>query len=236
MPGDLTVIEHLSELRTRIIRALIAVAVTTLLCLPFSSHLLKVLKHPASGTITTLAFFSPQDAFVIYMRVGFLFGFVIALPVVLYQVWAFIAPAVEERFKRYAAFFIVASFAAFIAGCLFAYFLLLPNALRFLLSLGADDLVPVIAADKYISFVVAIILCCGAVFEMPVASFILTKVGLCNARLLRKKFGIALIVIAVIAAVMTPTTDVFNMMLLMLPMALLYEASIWVSFFATPRR
>lgn len=228
----MTLVEHLDELRRRIIISLIALGIATVASLPLSTYLLKILKLPAANLIGKLAFFSPQEAFLIYMRVSFLCGFFIAFPVISYQFWAFVSPAVEERFKRHIAYFIISCSIAFIAGCLFSYFILIPKALKFLLSFGSDDLEPVISATQYISFVTSIILSCGLVFQMPILSYLLTKLGLINAGMLRKKFGVAIVVIFVVAAVITPTTDVFNMLLLAIPMLFLYVISIWISAFA----
>jgi len=229
MDHELTILEHLGELRRRIIIVLASLCVTTIFSLPFAGHVLKILKLPAAGIVGKLAVFSPQDAFLIYMRVSFLTGFIIALPVILYQFWAFLVPAIEERFKQYLVYFIMSCSIAFVSGSLFSYFILLPKALTFLLSFGVDELNPIIAADSYISFVVGLILSCGLMFQMPILSFILTRIGLINSRALRNKFGIAIVAIFVVAAVITPTTDVFNMMLLAIPMLFLYEISIWVS-------
>jgi len=109
---------------------------------------------------------------------------------------------------------------------------LIPPALKFLLSFGGDMLQPLISAQKYISFLTTLIFGCGLVFEMPVLSFVLTKLGIVHARVLRNKYKYAIVIIFIIAAVITPTTDVFNMTLMAGPMIFLYELSIWVSFFA----
>ena len=235
MDRELTLVEHLNELRKRIIIALISLGIGTILSLPFAAYLLRILRSPAAGLIEKLAFFSPQEGFLIYMRVSFLCGFLIAFPVVAYQLWAFVSPAIEERFKRYIIHFVLFSTITFLAGALFAYLVLLPKALKFLLSFGMDDLEPVISASRYISFVTTIILGCGLIFQMPVLSYLLTKLGLVNARILRKKFKYAIVIIFVIAAVITPTTDIFNMSLLAVPMLFLYEISIWISAVARRR-
>jgi sec-independent protein translocase protein TatC len=229
MDKELTFVGHLEELRRRIIISLAALGLASVISLPFASWILKVLKAPASGIIGKLAYFGPQDAFLIYMKVGLMAGLVIAFPVIAYQLWKFISPAVEDRFKRYAVHFIIASSAAFLMGCLFAYFVLLPAALNFLLSFGSEDLEPVISAGQYISFTISIILCSGLVFEMPVLSFILARIGLINAAMLKNKWKVAVVAIFVAAAVITPTTDIFNMIILAVPMLLLYVASIWVA-------
>lgn len=226
---DLTFIEHLEELRRRIIVSLLWILAATLASMPFAPHLLTILKRPASGAIDKLAFFGPQEAFVIYMKIGFMAGLAVSFPVIAYQFWKFISPALDERFKKNTVSFVASCTIAFIAGCLFAFFALLPAALKFLLSFGSSDLEPVISASQYISFVLSMILACGLVFEMPILSFILTRLGLVNAGMLWSKLNIAIVAIAIIAAVITPTTDIFNMMVLGIPMLGLYIVSIGVS-------
>ncbi len=235
MDRELTLVEHLNELRARLIKSLIALMIAGMASFPMASGVLKVLKLPAEGLIERLVFFSPQEAFTINLRIAFLVGLVIAMPVILYQLWAFISPAIEARFKKYAGPFIIWCFIAFASGALFSYFMLLPPALRFLLSFASDELEPVISATKYISFVTGLILGCGIVFQMPVFSLILTKIGIINPKMLRKRYKYAIVIVFIAAAVITPTTDVFNMLLLAAPMMLLYEVSIWVSFFAKSR-
>ncbi|MDP2939937.1 MAG: twin-arginine translocase subunit TatC [Candidatus Omnitrophota bacterium] len=235
MERELTIIGHLNELRKRIIISLVALGIGTVFSLPFASYGLKILKLPSSGVIEKLVFFSPQEGFMIYMRIAFLSGLIVSMPVILYQVWAFILPAIEERLKRRSGIFILLCSGFFIIGCLFAYFILIPPALKFLLSFAKDDLEPVISAQKYISFVISLILGCGLVFQMPVLSFMLTKLGILDARSLRKKYKYAIVIIFIVAAVITPTPDAFNMFMLALPMLFLYELSIWISFFARPK-
>lgn len=232
MDRELPFLAHLEELRRRIIISLAALIAGALVCLPFSPHILKILKLPASDALGRLAYFSPQDAFVIYMRIGFLGGLVLAFPVIAYQFWAFVSPAIEDKFKKNAALLAFLCACAFISGCAFSYFILLPKALTFLLGIGSEDLQPVISATNYVSFSTAIIVSCGLVFQMPVLSFLLTRAGLIDSRMLRRKFKYAIVIIFIVAAIITPTVDAFNMLLLALPMLFLYEVSIWVSAFA----
>lgn len=235
MEKPLTLSGHLEELRKRIIVVLIAVGITTVFSLPFASFLLKALKQPAAGLIDKLAFFGPQEAFLIYIRISFFCGLIISMPVILYQLFAFVAPAIEERIKRQAGIFVFFCSIFFISGCLFAYFILIPPALRFLLSFAKDDLEPVISAGKYISFIASLVFASGLVFQMPVLSFIFTKLGIINSRILRGRYKYALVVILIVAAVITPTPDAFNMLMIAVPMLFLYEFSIWVSYFARPK-
>lgn len=235
MERKYTLAEHLNELRSRIIVCLVLFGIAIIFSFPFASYGLKILKVPASGLIEKLVFFGPQEGFLIHMRIASLSGLIICLPVILYQVWMFIRPAIEERRRGNSAIFIFFCSVFFIIGCLFAYFILIPPALRFLLTFAGEDLEPVISAQKYISFVISLILGCGLVFQMPVLSLILTKWRIINARTLRKKYKFAVLIIFIAAAAITPTADAFNMSLLALPMLFLYELSIWISFFARPK-
>lgn len=230
MDKPLTLLEHLSELRKRIIISLLAIGIATIVSFSFSSQLLKVLKLPASGLIEKLVFFSPEGAFLIYLRIALFSGIIISMPVILYQLWAFVNPAIEERFKRGITYFILFSSILFIAGCAFCYFMVLPPALRFLLGFAQEELAPVISAERYISFVTILILGMGLIFQMPVVSFFLARWGIINARLLRRKYKYAIVVIFIIAAMITPTADVFNMLVFALPMLILYEISIWIAY------
>jgi sec-independent protein translocase protein TatC len=232
MDRELTLVGHLAELRWRIIISLICLALASAVSFSFVSPLLSILKLPASGLIEKLVFFSPQEALTINLRIAFLSGLIISMPVILHQIWVFISPALEEKFKKYITSFIFFSSLAFIAGCVFSYFVIIPRVLKFLMSFSKQELVPLISAEKYISFVTCLIMGTGIVFQMPVLSFLLTKLGIINAAFLRRKYRYALIAIFLVAAIITPTPDAFNMLILAGPMLLLYETSIWVSFFA----
>lgn len=168
----------------------------------------------------------------IYMKLALLCGLVISMPIILYELWSFISPAVEDKFKNYVFSFIFSGSFIFILGVAFAYFILLPRAIKFLLSFQSDILIPVISAREYIGFVVAIILGCGIIFQMPILSFILTRAGIISPKILRKKAKWAILFIFIAAALITPTTDAFNMLIFAVPMLFLYEISIWVSKFA----
>src|SRR3989338_2008294 len=154
MDRELGLSEHLGELRKRLIICLVSLGIGIVCSMPFAQFLLKVLKFPAAGLIEKLVFFGPQEAFLIYMRIAFFCGLALSMPVILYQLWSFVSPAVDERLKRHTSDFIVSASSLFIIGCLFAYFFLIPPALKFLLSFASEDLEPVISATKYISFII----------------------------------------------------------------------------------
>lgn len=232
MDRELTLVEHLSELRGRVIFCLIALGITCVTSFIFVSDVLKILKLPAAGLIDRLVYFSPEESLLIYMRISFSCGFVLSMPAILYQIWAFCSPALEEKTKRHSVCFILSCFLSFVVGGLFAFFILIPPALRFCFNFAKDDFEPLISASKYISFVVNLIIASGLMFQMPVASFVFTRIGIINAGTLRSKYKYAFVAILILAAVITPTTDIFNMMVLAVPMLFLYEISIWVSYLA----
>src|SRR3989338_6450295 len=211
---ELSLIEHLDELRTRIIYCLIPFVIAVVFSSPFTKTFLAFLRIPAAGVIKELAFFS---------------RLILSLPVILYQIWGFISPALEEKQKKYIVSFVFWIFFAFISGCSFGYLLLVPFSLKFLISLAGIELTPVIYLSKYIGFVLALIAGCGIAFETPVVIWLLTRLGIVNSAFLRRKRKYAIVIIFIVAAVITPTTDPFNMCLLALPMLVLYEIGIWIS-------
>lgn len=226
---ELNLIEHLDELRTRIIYCLIPFAIAVVFSAPFTKTFLAFLRIPAGGVIKELAFFSPQEVAVVYVKIAVFSGLIFSLPVILYQIWGFISPALEEKQKKYIVSFVFWAFFAFISGCSFGYLLLVPFSLKFLISLAGTELTPVISLSRYIGFVLALIAGCGIAFETPVAIWLLTRLGIVNSGFLRRKRRYAIVIIFIVAAVITPTTDPFNMCLLALPMLVLYEIGIWIS-------
>lgn len=236
MDKELTFVEHLEELRRRIIMSLILIAAISVFAFPFSSGVLTVLKAPSSGMIEKLVFFNPSEAFLIHIKIAFFVGLAISVPVIMYQLWAFISPAIEYKTKKHGLLFLVSSVGAFIGGASFGFLVLLPAAFKFLLSFSGDNLEPVISASSYISFVLGLTMGCGLVFEMPVLSFLLSKIGVINYRFLRRVWKYAVIVIFIAAAIVTPTPDVFNMTIVAIPMLCLYELSIWISKFSGKKR
>lgn len=232
---ELSLIEHLTELRKRLIYCLIPFLLAIVFSALFTRSILEFLHLPAKGAIGKLAFFSPQEIAVTYIKIAIFSGLLLTLPVILYQIWRFISPALEERQRRHTINFIFFTWFSFFIGAGFCFFCLLPISLKFLINLAGDDLTPVISVSKYISFVLALTLGCGLVFEMPVLTWILTKLKILNAGILRKKRKYAVVIILILAAIITPTTDPFNMFLLAIPMFILYEISIWISQWARPQ-
>lgn len=232
---ELTLVGHLDELRKRLIFCLIPFFIAVLFSAPLAKTFLAFLRLPAEGVIDKLAFFSPQEVAIVYMKIAIFSGLILSLPIILYQIWGFISPALEERQKKYASSFIFWAFFAFICGCGFGYLLLIPFSLKFLIGLAGPELNPVISISQYIGFVLALAAGSGVVFELPVVIWLLTRLGLVNSGFLREKRRYAIAIIFIAAAVITPTTDPFNMALMALPMLVLYELSIWISRWNQPK-
>jgi sec-independent protein translocase protein TatC len=219
--------EHLEELRNRIVKSLIAVGIGTLVSFFLSDWILDVLTRPYQIALpgASLAFFRPTEAFSLVMRISLFGGFIMASPVVLYQTWRFVAPALTRKEKRWAIPFTSVFAVLFFVGVGVGYWAL-SRGLGFLLDFGGDALVPVIGADFYLKFAMRFILAFGISFEFPVFIFAAAAVGAVSSKQLRQGRRWAVLVIVVFAAIITPTGDPLTLSLLAVPMYLLFEASI----------
>jgi sec-independent protein translocase protein TatC len=218
--------EHLSELRRRLMITAIVMFGTALVSLFFATYIFEVLKGPA-GDIQ-LIFLKPAEMILTYFKVGLMCGFVVALPFMVYQLLLFILPAMEtdkERrsFKLLLWLAVPSALLFFVGGLAFAYFVLLPFALRYLFQFGSEIAQPQWAISEYISFVLNILFWIGAAFETPLIMLVLSRFGVITAEQLKSKRKYAIIVVAVVAAVITPTPDPFNMALVMGPLYMLFE-------------
>lgn len=227
---------HLEELRRRLWVCVGLIAGVSILSFAWTDQLVAWLKRPAGPALGQLAFFSPPEAFLAYMKVALTAGLFLSMPLVLYELWRFVQPALTRREAGYGAALVWWGSALFAAGGAFAYWVLLPVTLRFLLGFGGDELQPVISISRYLSFTTGIMLACGAVFQLPLVVFVAAKLGLVTAHQLRRYWRHALVAMLVAAALLTPTTDIPTMILMTVPMLVLYEASIWVATVAGARR
>lgn len=237
--------EHLQELRVRIIRALAGVAVAFLLSITFCKPLWEVVSAPAINALIhlgvnppKLAQITPMEGFnIIYLKLPLLVSLFIGSPWVLYQVWAFISPGLYKREKRWAVPFILCTAGLFITGGLFAYFVAFRYGLEFLLGLGLNvNVTPVVSMSEYFDLFVNVTLGVGLVFEMPVILFFLTLLRLASPRFLLRHSRYAILAITIIAAIVTPTPDVFNMMIFAVPMIGLYFVGLFASFLLVMKR
>ncbi len=227
---------HLEELRKRILWVLLSVLFFSGVSFYFVNDLIRMLKWPAAGQIDTLAVFSPTAAILAYMKVALTAGLVCALPLCLYEAWMFISPALGLRHIRNGVLFIFSGTLCFIVGAAFNFFVLIPASVKFLLSLGRGELQYVISLESYISFVLSLLLAGGLVFEMPILAFVLSKYAILTSTKMIGGWRIAAVFILVAAAVLTPTPDAVNMLLLSLPMFFLYLVCIGVALFAEKNR
>jgi sec-independent protein translocase protein TatC len=237
--------EHLEELRSRLLKALSGLIVAFLLSLTFCKYLWVVVARPAVTALKhlginppNLAAIKPLEQFnVIYVKLPLLVSIFVASPWILYQVWAFISPGLYRREKRWAVPFITSTAGLFIGGGCFAYFVAFQYGLEFLLGIGRDvNVTTVVSIDEYFDLFVNVTLGVGLVFEMPVIIFFLTLLRLASPRFLLKHSRYAILAITVIAAIVTPTPDVFNMMLFAVPMVALYFVGVGASFLLVLKR
>jgi sec-independent protein translocase protein TatC len=231
---------HLEELRMRIIRAAIAVAVGFGICWYYSQQIYRVIQKPIITALehnglggTKLAYMSPTDVFNMYMKIGFFGGIVLAAPFILLQLWGFISPGLYKHEKKYVVPFMVTSMGLFIAGGAFGYFIAFPAALDFLIGYS-KDFNPVIAIDQYTNLFLVIIMGLGTIFELPILVFFLALTGMVSAGFMWKNFRYSILGIFVLAAILTPTTDIMNMCLFAAPMILLYVLSIGIAWRVHP--
>ena len=219
-------LEHLGELRTRIVRSLIALVVGTAIALPFSEKITDWLARPVTRLGYKLVFTAPAEAFWVQMKVGLIVGLFIATPGILWQVWAFIAPGLHAHEKKYAAPFVIIGSALFIGGGAFSLFVVTPYAIAFLLSYARESLQPMITLENHIDFLLKFTLAFGAVFELPLAITLLARMGIVTAQMLSKNRKYAILGAFIAGAVLTPTPDAFNQTLMAGPLIILYEVGI----------
>jgi len=220
----MTIIEHLEELRDRLIKSAIALAVTTLISFLFAKRFLQVLIAPMGETPPVSP--SPTTSIVVFTKVALISGLALAMPVLVYQLIRFIAPGLTPQEKRYLFLVLPGATISFIAGAAFAYFIMLPTAIPFLKGFLSDIIKPSWFIDRYISFITSLLFWVGLSFETPLLIFFLAKLGIITPAALSRYRKYAILVVAVIAAVITPTPDPFNMILVMVPLILLYEIGI----------
>jgi len=232
-------LEHLEELRARIIKSLAGIGVAFLLSLIFANQLWLIISEPAADALRQigipdprLAQIKPMEVFsIVWVKLPMLTAIFLASPWVLYQAWAFIAPGLYRRERRWAAPFILCSAGLFILGGLFAYFVAFRFGLVFLLGIGRDIRIqPIVSVTEYFDLFVNVILGVGLVFELPVLIFFLSLLRVVSPRFLLRNSRYAILLIVIVAALITPTPDVFNLMLFSVPMVLLYFVGVFASY------
>lgn len=220
--------DHIGELRGRLLKAVLALVVGSLASFMVSQYLIEYLARPIGG-LQNLTAIEVTENVVAFFRVSLLAGFILAFPVIFYQIIAFILPGLYPDERRMLYMFIPAATILFVGGVAFAYYVMLPNALPFLVGFLGVQAKPRI--ENYISFVTNILFWIGVCFETPLVVFALARFKIVNARMLATQWRFAIVIIAIIAAVVTPTPDPINMGLLMLPLFGIYLLSILMASF-----
>ncbi|MDQ6726090.1 MAG: twin-arginine translocase subunit TatC [Actinomycetota bacterium] len=222
-------VEHLSELRRRLIISIVALVVGGIVGFVIYNHVLNFLITPYREVThkNQFVFFDPLEAFATRLKVSAWTGVFLASPVVLWQLWRFITPGLHKKEKRYAIPFIVASILLFMLGAVVALITFKP-ALRFLIGVGGNNLTPLFSASKYLSLVILMIIAFGIAFEFPIVLVFLELAGVVTSRRLRKWRRPAIVIIVTVAAVITPSQDPYSLFAMAVPMYIFYEASILI--------
>lgn len=248
-------LEHLGDLRKKITVSLIALCVLFLVTFSYSEYIMKFLMFPLRYNLdfsvrkmymyftpqdklhnTKLIFLSPTEGFWMNMKIALVAALIAALPVIFQQLWSFVSPGLHAKEKKYVVPFVLIATILFLIGASFCFFIVLPFAMGFLLTYKVGDfMMPMLSVGQYVDFCLKFILAFGAVFELPIIIVFFTRMGFVTPQTLAKNRRYAILIAFIVAAILTPTPDVFNQTLMALPMIVLYEVGILVSRFFKPK-
>lgn len=233
--GEMTFLEHLEELRWRIIKSAIGIIIGSVCIGIFINWIMDyILLLPAMKTSPPLKLqnIKPFGQFTLYMEVIIVGGIILSIPNIIYQFWKFIEPALKPGENKYIKSIVIFSSVCFLSGIVFAYFVILPSALEFFANFGSTIISNNIAIDEYFSFIISTMLAAGIVFELPMVSFFLSKIGILTPQFMRKYRKHSVIIILLLAGILTPSPDITSMLLLAIPLLILYEISIFICKFS----
>lgn len=237
--GEAPLLEHLSELRTRLVRCLIAVGVGFAGCYAFAERLLGILLKPLTDVLpkgSMLIATSLPEKFFTVMKLALVCGVFVASPYIFYQLWKFVTPGLYKKERRLILPVALATAVCFVGGALFGYFVVFPFGFKFFVDYASDYITIMPTISAYFSLAVTLLFAFGLIFELPVFIFFLTSLGLVTTRTLRKFRRWAILAIFIVSAILTPTPDAINQLLMAGPMCVLYEVGIWVSWFVDRSR
>ncbi len=225
-----SLIDHLTELRSRLIRSIIIVIIGMIACWNFSDVIMSWIRMPIEPYLPAggLVFTGVMDKFMAHIKVSALSGLIITCPLWLFQVWKFIAPGLYEHERKYAVSFIGFGSVLFLGGVCFVYFLVYPIAFQFLMGFGGDIDKPMITIAEYLGFFLMTTLLFGVAFELPLILIILVLLGVIDVHFLKTKRRYAIVALAFLSAILTPP-DIISMTMMLIPLMLLYEMAIWIS-------
>ncbi|MFQ5880887.1 MAG: twin-arginine translocase subunit TatC [Candidatus Methylomirabilales bacterium] len=238
-------LSHLEELRRRLIVSLVTIGVGFAVSFYFSEQIMALLKRILTTTFAVqksypflviltkqppaLIFVAPAEAFWAHIKIGFLTGLLLAIPLILFELWRFVSPGLIERERRFAIPFVILGTLCFFFGLLFCYILVLPFAMNFLLTYKTEHLTPMLSIGLFVDFTVKFLIAFGLIFQLPLLISLAARLGLVTSKFLTRNRKYAILLSFVIAAILTPTPDIFNQSLMAGPLCLLYEVGIWAA-------
>ena len=236
-PTEMGFLEHLEELRWRIVKSLLAIIIGSAVSFGYIDEILNILLFPTSRTNNpiNIQVLSVQGMFLIKWFISFISGFIIALPFLIYQFWQFVAPGLKVNEKKFALPFVFFAFTSFILGVSFGYFVLIPFSLEFFSGIGAPHVENNFSIQYYFSFLTWLLLGAGVIFQLPVVSLVLSAIGILTPAFMRHYRKHSIIVIMILSSFITPP-DPVSMLIMSFPLALLYEMSIGVSWLVNRNR
>ena len=227
---EMTFLEHLEELRWRIIYSLIGIVVGTIVAWIFIDFLVEViLLKPARDSGAVLQNLRPFGQLFLFMQIAIMVGMIISIPNLFYQFWQFISPALRKKEKRYIFWIVTFSSICFLGGIAFAYFAMLPLTMQFAAQFGSESIKNEFAIDEYMSIIISVMLAAGFVFELPMISFFLSKLGILKPSFMKKYRRHSIVIIMILSAFLTPGADPVSQLVLAVPLVVLYEISIFIS-------
>jgi len=229
----MTIVEHLEELRRRLLLAFAALGAGSVVGFLFVDRVLDFLVRTIG--VDRIVFFAPAEALFVRLKIALFIGVFIGLPVILYQLWAFVAVGLTQSERRMVLMLLPPSLALFMLGAAFGLFVIMPIGIRVLLSYQTQTLQPLLAIGPTLSFVMAFVLAFGGVFQVPIVVVFLARMGVVSPATLASTRRYAIVVIVILAAVLTPGTDVVSQLLMAVPTYLLYELSIWMARLVAPK-
>ena len=225
---EATLVEHLGELRARLVISLLAIVVGFAVAFAFRGHILDWLNEPLPDRFDKPLTLSPAEPFLTSVKVSFLAGFLLALPIVLWQVWAFLAPAIEERSQRVVSFFVVFAAAMVVAGVAFGYYVALPSAIGFLTDFDSSHYTTAVRARDYYAFTTLVLFAMAIVFELPLFVLALVRLRIVTARALRRGWRAGIVAVTALAVAL-PGVDPVTTLLELAPLLVLYFGSVWLA-------
>jgi sec-independent protein translocase protein TatC len=228
--GDtpMSLVGHLDEFRSRLLVSMVTIIVIALASFIFSEEILNIIERPYISTGFKLNVFNITEGFLLRLKASLIAGILLGFPVVIYEIWRYIVPAINKNDRKFARLSIIAAVILFFGGVLFTYFLILPFAIKMLLSFTPDGMENTQNASNYLSFVLLFSIGIGLIFELPIIIMILTRIGLLTPNLLIRKRKYAIVLIFIVAAIITPP-DVLTQLIVGIPLVILYEISILIS-------